>query len=158
MMWPCLIDLGISRENVTIAAQLQVQGWLWAEVWSVLLNIASWTEPKSWVLLREAVKGRSVPTGMDHEFHRCYRTRKGGTVTSEFYFHCLQPSLDRKPKSGCSNSCTKHKVKSWPLSTCKSSCSSRTWPSGSSMEERNYPWVRAQDWMITQSTPLGSQG
>ena len=32
MMCPCLIDLGISRETVTIAARLQVQGSLWAEV------------------------------------------------------------------------------------------------------------------------------
>lgn len=47
MMCPCLLDLGISRETVTIAAQLQVQGSLWTEVQSVLLNIITlWTEPK----------------------------------------------------------------------------------------------------------------
>lgn len=47
MICPCLIDLGTSRETVTIAAQVQVQGSLWAEVRSVLLNITLWTEPKS---------------------------------------------------------------------------------------------------------------
>lgn len=46
MMRPCLIDLGISREAVTIAAQLQVQGSLQAEVQSVALNITPWTEPR----------------------------------------------------------------------------------------------------------------
>lgn len=47
MMWPCLIDLGISRGTVTTAARLQVQGPLWAEVLSVLLSITPWTELKS---------------------------------------------------------------------------------------------------------------
>lgn len=46
MLCPCLLDLGISREIVTIAAWLPVHESLRTEVRSVLLHVTPWAKPK----------------------------------------------------------------------------------------------------------------
>lgn len=110
MLCPCLIDLGISRETVTIAAQLPVRGSLRYEVFCLISPLGLSQSPECSCEKPSRVAQRQQE--WIRNFTAATERGREGTVTSRFSFPCLQPSLDRKPKSGCSNSCTKHEVKS----------------------------------------------